>query len=179
MHGSRVLVVDGPSGPREDEADAIVTTSPAACVAVLGADCALVGLASAEGVVGVAHAGWRGLVAGVLPQAVATMRSLGASSIVAALGPCIGPECYAFGPAELDLVASVLGDVVRSTTAIHRPALDVAAGVRTSLERVDVPVVVELGGCTSCDDRWYSYRARRETSRHALVLVRDGGTSGA
>lgn len=173
VHGSRVVVVDGASGPLDEEADAIVTTAPGACLAVLGADCALVGLASAEGVIGVAHAGWRGLVAGVLGRVVETMHGLGATQLTAVLGPCIHPECYEFGRDELRAVASVLGDGVRAETALGRPALDLPVGVRTALERAGVPVVAELGGCTSCDPRWFSHRARSDRSRHALAVWRE------
>jgi len=172
VHGDRVVVVDGPTGALDDDADALVTGSAEACLAVLGADCPLVGLASSEGIVGVAHAGWRGLVAGVLARTVEQMRALGATDVQAALGPCIHAECYEFGSDELDAVASVLGDDVRSTTSSGRPALDLPLGVRRSLEAMGVPIVAELGGCTACDTRWYSHRARRDLSRHALAIWR-------
>ncbi|MCU1493489.1 MAG: hypothetical protein JWO62_1253 [Acidimicrobiaceae bacterium] len=179
VHGDRVVVVERPAGPLDEEADALVTASPGACVAVLGADCALVGLASAEGVVGVAHAGWRGLVAGVLERTVETMRSLGASEVEAVLGPCIHAECYEFGRDELDTVAAVLGDEVRAETSSGRPALDLPLGVRASLARASVAVTAELGGCTACGADWYSYRARGDGSRHALAVWRDVPVPGA
>ncbi len=173
VHGAGVVVVEEPSGPRPDEGDALVTSSARACVAVLGADCALVGLASVEGVVCAAHAGWRGLVAGVLARAADEMRALGSTEIVAVLGPCIHAECYEFGEAELAVVERHLGRGVRAETSAGRPALDLPAGVRHALREAGVELVGELGGCTACDGRWFSHRARRETSRHALAIWRE------
>lgn len=178
VHGSGVVVLDGSgdgatrSGPPA-EADAVVTTAPGQAIAVLGADCALVGLASKEGVIGVAHAGWRGLVAGVLEATVAAMRQLGAGDITAVLGPCIHAECYAFGSADLEVVTARLGPSVRARTAGGDLALDVPAGVAVALGRVDVAPPVPLAGCTACDGRFYSHRARGEVGRHALVLYRE------
>ena len=173
VHGDRVVVVDhGPLAPGE-EADALVTSLPGRAIAVLGADCALVGLASPEGILGVAHAGWRGLRAGVLEAAAGAMRSLGASRLTAVLGPCIHAECYEFGPTDLDVVAGRLGPGVRATTASGAPALDLPAGVRAALALADVDGVDDVGGCTACSARWFSHRARRDEGRHALVVWRD------
>ena len=91
MHGARVVVVEGPGGAAGEAADAAVATSAGAALAVLTADCAPVALASPEGVLGVAHAGWRGLRAGVVEATVTTMRRLGATRIEAVLGPCVHP----------------------------------------------------------------------------------------
>ena len=78
----------------------MVTTRADVALAVHGADCAIVALWSPEGVIGAAHAGWRGLEAGVIPASAARMRDLGATSLSAVAGPCIGPECYEFGADE-------------------------------------------------------------------------------
>ncbi len=171
VHGARVAVTRAPTGPLELEADAIVSAAPGAVLAVLGADCALVGFASAEGVVGVAHAGWRGLLAGVLGETVAAMRELGATAVEAVLSACIHPECYAFSPGDLDAVARVLGPEVVATTAAGGPALDLPAGVAGRLEALAVPLVGRLGGCTACSPGWYSHRARADSGRHALAIA--------
>ena len=65
VHGSRVVVVDRTT-ERCGDADALVTTDPTIALAVRTADCAAIALASDEGVVAITHAGWRGLVAGVI-----------------------------------------------------------------------------------------------------------------
>src|SRR4051794_37185939 len=105
VHGAGVIAADrvGHLG----EGDAIVSSTPGVPIAIRVADCAPVALL-ADGVVGVVHAGWRGIVAGVLPAALDAMRSLGATDIQAVLGPCIHAECYEFGIDELDGVAASL-----------------------------------------------------------------------
>ncbi|MCU1490800.1 MAG: hypothetical protein JWM85_2205, partial [Acidimicrobiaceae bacterium] len=81
VHGARVVVLETSRGPLDVEADAVVSATSDACVAVLGADCGLVGLASPEGLFGVAHAGWRGLDAGVIEATVKALGDLGASRL--------------------------------------------------------------------------------------------------
>ncbi|MBW3558021.1 MAG: polyphenol oxidase family protein, partial [Actinobacteria bacterium] len=176
VHGRRVLTVDDGAADLEgEEADALVTASADVALAVKTADCAPVALASAEGVVAVAHAGWRGVAEGVLAETVRTMRDLGATDIEAAVGPCIGPECYEFSTADLDAVAARLGQAVRATTGAGRPALDLPAAVRAALDGLGVRLVHEAGVCTACDGsgtRWFSHRARAETQRQATVVWR-------
>jgi copper oxidase (laccase) domain-containing protein len=102
------------------------------------------------------------------------MRSLGAGSIEAVVGPCIHPECYEFGEADLDLVAARYGDGVRALTREGRPALDLPAGVRSALRGADVSRITLLDGCTACDaDGYFSHRARGEVERQALVIAID------
>lgn len=171
VHGSRVVVVDRAGGGAGEDADALVTTAPDAALAIFTADCAPVALASGEGVIGAVHAGWRGIVGGVLEGAVEAMRRLGATGIEGALGPCIHAECYEFGADDLDAVAARLGDGVRSSTAAGRPSLDVPAAVAAALDRVGVPLVHTDPGCTACHgDRWYSHRARGDVERQAMVV---------
>lgn len=174
VHGASVVVLEQPNGPLGREADAVVTAHPDAAVAVLGADCALVGFASPEGVFGVAHAGWRGLLAGVLEATVAALMSLGAGRVEAVLGPCIHPECYAFSEADLAPIAERLGPSVRGITSSGVPALDLPGAVDAALARVGVPAPRRLGGCTGCSSSGFSHRARQEVERHALVLWRPG-----
>lgn len=175
VHGSRVVVVASPGEHAGAEADAAVTDHPDAVLAVFTADCAPVAFRSAEGIRGVAHAGWRGLAAGVVDSTVEAMRQLGATSIEAVLGPCIHPECYEFGASDLDDVASRLGGHVRATTPDGRPALDLPAAVRHAV--ADAGAVLSDDGCrcTACDKeadgspRWFSHRAGGDDERQALV----------
>lgn len=173
VHGAHVLVVDGPADSLA-EADAIVTKSPATALGVLGADCALVGLASEERVVGVAHAGWRGLVAGVIGATAAMMRTMGAGRVEAVVSACIHPECYPFGARELARLAGLFGDEVVGTAADGSAALDLPAVVRKSLAAADVELVAEAGVCTACSGAYFSHRARRDAARHVLgVWLKD------
>ncbi len=133
VHGSTVVVVERPGANRGDEADAAVTCCAGAGLVVLTADCAPVGLSSPEGVTGVLHAGWRGLMAGVVGATVAAMRALGATGVVAGLGPCIWPHAYRFSEGDLAGLVSVFGPTVRSVDAGGYPALDLPAGVAVAL----------------------------------------------
>ena len=98
IHGPDVVTVETPwtpgNGPR---ADAAVTARPGIALGIVTADCAPVLFADAEaGVVGAAHAGWRGAVGGVLEATLAAMMALGArrERVSAAVGPCIGQASY-------------------------------------------------------------------------------------
>lgn len=97
VHSARAEIVTGPWAGPPAEADALVTATPRVLVGVVTADCAPVLLADLEaGVVGAAHAGWRGAVSGVLESTIAAMESLGArrGAIVAAIGPTIAQASY-------------------------------------------------------------------------------------
>ena len=171
VHGDQVVVVQGPGHQAASTADAAVTADVGCALAVLTADCAPVALASDEGVLGAAHAGWSGLTAGVLERTVEAMRDLGAKRITAVLGPCIGPECYEFGANDLERVAATVGPEVRARTATGRPSLDLPAGVRAVLERQGV-AVDDRATCTACTTAYFSWRARGEWERQALVVWR-------
>ena len=178
MHGARVVAVRTPGEGRGEEADALVSTHPEAVLAVLSADCAPVALASPEGVVGAAHAGWAGLTGGVLEATVEAMGALGASRVQAALGPCVHPECYPFGLPDLDRVAARLGDSVRGVAATGGPALDLPAAVGAALRRAGAELVHDEGTCTACAldaqgrPRYFSHRARDEPQRQAMLVWR-------
>jgi copper oxidase (laccase) domain-containing protein len=128
-------------------------------------------MAAPEGIVAAVHAGWRGLLAGVIERAAEAMRGLGASEIGAFVGACIGPECYEFSAVDLEPIAARLGPSVASRTASGSLALDLRAGVHRALEASAVPVVAEVASCTACEPGWFSWRARAETGRQALVVV--------
>ena len=170
-HGGGVVVL-GPEEPCAGRAgDALVSKVPCDPLAVFAADCALVALASPEGLVAAVHVGWRSLLAGVLESAAAVMGSLGATDLEAVLGACIGPECYEFGESDLEALESAYGASVRSRTAKGTAALDLRAGVHRALEAASIRVVAEDGRCTACDPALYSWRGRAETARHALVVT--------
>ena len=108
VHGADVATVTQAwapgAGPR---ADAMVTDRPGIALGIVTADCAPVLFADAgAGVVGAAHAGWRGALAGVLEATVAAMEALGASRgrIAAAIGPCIAQASYEVGADLRDAV---------------------------------------------------------------------------
>ena len=169
VHGVAVAVVDRTTDTAGIDADALLTSDSGVALAVRTADCAPVALAS-DGVVAVAHAGWQGLSAGVLEETAAAMRARSGGRVIAALGPCIHPECYEFSPNDLDSLASHFGDSVRGVTAEGRPALDVPAAVRAALAAADVELVHDENVCTACSESHWSHRARRDGQRQATVV---------
>jgi polyphenol oxidase len=172
VHGARVVVVDRPGAGGGEAADGSVTALDGVALGILTADCAPVALSSPEGVIGVAHAGWRGLQAGVVEATVAAMRRLGASDVEAVLGPCIHPCCYEFGAEDLAALSEQFGAAVESVDREGRAALDVPAAVEVALARVGVPLVGQVSVCTGCSGRHFSWRARRDPQRQATVVWR-------
>ena len=147
VHGRGVAVATGPWPAGPPEADAIVTDRPGLALAVLVADCVPVLLADpVAGVVGVAHAGRRGMDEGVVGAALAAMRDLGASGVRAVLGPSVCGRCYEV-PAALRAEVAARHPVTASVTWTATPALDVAAGVLEQLAAEGVPAR-QLPGCT-------------------------------
>jgi YfiH family protein len=172
VHGADVTVVAGPGENAGRVADASVSAVPGVALAVLTADCAPIALASPEGVFGAVHAGWKGLRAGVVEEAVAAMSRLGAGEVHAALGPCLHVECCAFSPADLDSVAARLGPAVRGRTSGGAPALDIPAAVASALGRAGARLVAASPACTACSSGYFSHRQRGELERQALIVWR-------
>ena len=103
IHSTEVLTVGDErwTSPGSPKADALVTNRPGVALGVMAADCAPVLLADAgAGVIGAAHAGWRGALAGVVQTTIAAMERLGArrEDMRIVVGPCIGPASYEVGP---------------------------------------------------------------------------------
>ena len=172
VHGSEVVVVAEPGSGAGSAADGAVTAVPAAVLALHTADCAPVVLV-ADGAVGVAHVGWRGIVAGVLGEVVAALRSLtpgsGRTSLRAVVGPAIRPPAYEFGPAELAAVTAAARRDVAGVTSWGTPALDLVSAVRGALSTVGVSDVEDMGFDTS-DECFYSHRVRGERARQATTV---------
>jgi len=182
-HGAGLAVVDGPDGglaggpgggpddgpPR---ADALVTAAPGLAVAVLVADCAPVLLADPErGVVGAVHAGRAGLVAGVLPAALARMAELGArtSRLRAWVGPTVCAGCYEVPAAMREEVAAVV-PAAWAHSHSGTPAVDLRAGLVAELHRHRVDAVEVDPTCPREDPAYYSYRRDGVTGRFAAVV---------
>jgi YfiH family protein len=170
VHSADVVVVEHPWAQEErPRADAMVTDRPGLLLGILTADCAPVLLADAEaGVVGAAHAGWRGALAGVTDSTISAMEQLGAQRerIVAGVGPCIGQSSY-----EVDETfrGRFLGLYPASERFFvsgpgRRPHFGLEAYVVARMTAAGIGVVEALGLDTYADaDRFYSYR--RSTHR--------------
>lgn len=175
VHGGAATVVERPSaslgGATEPpEADALVAVDAGFCLAVLSADCVPVALGSPEGPYAAVHAGWRGLLSGVIETAIEAMRSLGAERIVAGIGPCIHACCYSFGDADLSQIVERYGEAVRATTARGEPSLDLPQAVSHALAGNGVELAEVVDVCTSCSSEYFSHRARKDAGRQALLV---------
>ena len=168
VHGSTVVEADPAAAP---EADGVFTDVVGQVIAVQGADCSPIAFITSEGPIGVVHAGWRGLAAGVIGQMATALTDRGAVIERVVVGPTICVDCYEFGTEDLDAVADALGESVRATTSSGTPALDLMAGIELSCEAHGLGPVETMGGCTSCEaDKFFSHRARKEPQRHALAM---------
>ena len=166
IHSADALTVTEPwaraSAPR---VDAMVTATPGIALAILTADCVPVLLADREvGVIGAAHAGWRGALNGVLETAVEAMLSLGARarSVRAVIGPAIGPRSYEVGP---EFPAPFLAhrpqdeDLFAPAERNGHFLFDITAYVSRRLSDLGLAAVAATGGDTCAEaGRYFSYR---------------------
>lgn len=169
VHGAEVAVVD--AGTTQDPtADALVTTTPGLVLMVRVADCVPVLLADVERrVVGAAHAGRPGIVAGVIAQTVLRMRDLGAGDLTAWVGPHVCGGCYEV-PERMRTEVSAVVPEAYAETSWGTPSVDIGAGVRTQLEREGVEVV-DASRCTIEDQDLFSYRRQGAASGRLAGLV--------
>jgi YfiH family protein len=180
VHGADVAVVDGPWPGVAADVDALVTTTPGLCLAVLVADCTPVLLADpAARVVAAAHAGRPGLAAGVVPATLRRMIELGAdpARVIAVTGPAVCGLCYEV-PAELQDEVAALVPASRSTTRQGTPGIDVPGGVWSQL--TDAGVDPSNGQrspvCAMESTDHFSYRREKLTGRFAgFVWFDDAG----
>ena len=172
VHGVGVHDADALLADVDPEADAAVTRQPGRVLAILTADCMPVFLAADDGTaVGIAHAGWRGLSAGVIEATIARL-GVDPSSLVAWLGPAIGVMAYEVG----DEVRVAFVDIDASDAGAFEPTrpghwrCDLYALARARLARAGVARVAGGGFDTFSDARFYSYRRDRETGRFASLV---------
>lgn len=176
VHGTDVVRFGTRAGDdAEPEADAAATSDPGVVLAILTADCLPVALAAADGSeVAAAHAGWRGLAAGVLERTVDAMKTP-ADRIVAWLGPAAGPSAYEVG--EEVFRAFVDHDAAAASAFVAtRPGhwhLDLYALAQRRLNAAGVTRIHGGGLCTISDpQRFYSHRRDRTTGRMATLIYR-------
>ncbi|WP_394833543.1 polyphenol oxidase family protein [Pendulispora rubella] len=164
------------------EADAIVA-EPGYAAGVRVADCVpiLVGDPT-TGQVAAIHAGWRGLVAGVIQAALARLSAGGAdlARSVAAIGPCICATCFEVGDDVAERITHAVDASVVETSPPRKPHANLRLGARRVLERVGVGGIEDVPGCTRCEkDRFFSYRRDQDASGRHLAAIAAGTTSGS
>ena len=167
VHSAEAVFVDGPDQGERPRADALVTDRPGLALGVLAADCVPV-LAAGGGLVGAAHAGWRGSLAGVLEALVALMAARGAAA--SGLRVAIGPHLRHFEVGD-DLIGAVTGEDAAADRffvpagAKAKSLFDHTAYCRWRLERagVDPRRIDDVGGdAGNPRDGLFSYRASRK-----------------
>ncbi|MEW6745580.1 MAG: peptidoglycan editing factor PgeF [Planctomycetota bacterium] len=178
VHGCGVRVVDGSEakGSRQEAADALVTDSPARALLVTAADCPVVVLVHRQRpLAALVHAGWRGIVAGVIEAALATIRhrfDSGPDALDAFITPCIGRCCYEVGP---DLVERLPPrDRAFLVRRSPRPHLDLPALVEDRLRRAGLASgALDVDPhCTCCrNDLYFSHRRQGGCSGRNGVVV--------
>jgi polyphenol oxidase len=178
VHGVDVLRCDAiPGSDDEPVADASVTSTPGVVLAILTADCLPVVFAADDGrEIAAAHAGWRGLAAGVLEATVAAMQT-SPERIVAWLGPAAGPQAYEIGE-EVYRAFIDRDPASMAAFAATRPGhwrIDLYALARMRLAQADVTRVHGGGLCTISDSqRFFSHRRDARTGRMATLVWFDG-----
>ncbi len=187
IHSPDVIVATEPwTRENSPRADAIVTRVAGLAVGVGTADCGPVLFADGEaGVVGAAHAGWKGALTGVLEATVTAMEKLGATRarIRASIGPLIRQPNYEVGPEFVQRFVTeddANGRFFVNATRIGYAMFDLPGYIRSRLERAEIAGVEDLGLCTYADPaRFFSYRrtthrGEPDYGRHvnAIALVK-------
>ena len=170
IHSARVIEVHGPSG--DEQADAMVTDTPGVNLAIQTGDCVPMLFADPlHRVIGAAHAGWRGALAGVVESTLLAMVRLGAnlSDILAAVGPCIHQEHYQVSP---DFQKQFSADVQKFFAifpdGIH---FDLPSYVEHRLREAGVKDIDVLPIDTYTDQRFYSYRRQPNEKGRQLSCI--------
>lgn len=177
IHSTETLTVGTErwTSPGAPKADALVTDRPGVVLGVLAADCAPVLLADgAAGVIGAAHAGWKGALGGVVEAAVGAMERLGAQRerLRVAIGPCIGRDSYEVGPEfPAPFLAQHDGNVAffRSAPRAGHFIFDLAGYLVHRLARSGIAAIATGHDTLTATEDFFSYR------RNTLAGVRDYG----
>jgi YfiH family protein len=166
IHSPNVIVAEGPwtrdNAPR---ADALVTRVAGLAIGVSTADCGPVLFADGDaGIIGAAHAGWKGALTGVLEATIGAMEQLGATRarIKAAIGPLIRQPNYEVGPEFVDRFKAAEGaneEFFAPAARAGHAMFDLPGYINSRLERAEIAGVEDLGLCTYADPaRFFSYR---------------------
>jgi YfiH family protein len=156
-------------------ADALVTDDATRIAAVRVADCTPVLIASGDGrIVAAVHAGWRGVIADVVTQALLEMERLGAKSCVAAIGPCICEEEFEIGPEVVAQFRDRFGASTRHArdTADGKGRANLQGALREQLEAAGVTAIDVLAHCTVRESaRFFSHRRDQGRTGRMMALI--------
>lgn len=175
VHGAKVVEFDAADADQEfeSEADAAITRASGVALAILTADCLPVLFCADDGSeIAAAHAGWRGLSAGVLENTLNAMRTP-RENILAWLGPAIGARSYEIGDEVREAFVSRATDVASAFTAT-RPGhwlCDLYALARQRLHNIGITQIFGGGFDTCTDPRFYSHRRDGSRSGRFASLI--------
>jgi polyphenol oxidase len=176
VHGNTVLVLRGDDHPteiRQRKADALVARDAGAAVGVRTADCVPVLLADpTSGAVAAVHVGWRGIVNGIVFEAIQTLAGENPGQVVGSIGPAIGPCCFEVGDDVAAQIADAAGDGIVIRRGPQKPHVDLWRAVEHQLRRAGVSTLDTLGHCTMCDEQqFFSYRRDGARSGRMLAVI--------
>lgn len=187
VHGSSIVTITGHDQPGEDpQADGLITEDPTCVASVRVADCVPVLLCTSDGRrVAAVHAGWRGVVAGVVPKAVEQLRRMADSDpvhdrsarmeLIAAIGPCIGMDAFEVGGEVLEQFTQLLGSaapVIRR--ADGKGHVDLREAIRLQLLKIGLHATqIDLTDrCTYRDaDEFFSHRRDQGITGRMAALI--------
>jgi len=165
VHGSDVVEVDSNS-TSPVTADALITRETGLPLVVLTADCLPI-LISSRSVVGVIHAGRKGVLNGIIGKTVNQMRQAGAQYLVATIGPAICKNCYEVSPEMYEEVVSAMPELA---TSVASHSLDLLAAAKVQLKALEVQAT-SVDICTAHNENFFSYRRDGKTGRNAGAIV--------
>ncbi|HEU5404980.1 MAG TPA: peptidoglycan editing factor PgeF [Gaiellaceae bacterium] len=168
VHSNRVL--RAAAGARGEHADGLWTDEPGLPILAMSADCLPIALVRTNGApaVAVLHAGWRGLLEGIVPSGVA---ALGAENLAAAVGPAIGPCCFEVGEEVAAPYRERFGDAV-----VRGGHLDLWASAERALRAAGVGRIDRFDRCTACEpEAFFSHRRDAgRTGRQGVIAYVTG-----
>lgn len=182
VHGKEVTVVDGKQAPttfRTQQGDALIGVGSAIAVGVRTADCIAVLIGDpSSGAVATIHAGWRGVVAGVLQATLKKLSDIAGTEVstwCVAIGPHIRQCCFEVGEDVAEEIAHSCenAEIIERTGPRPRVSLVKALRVQLNQQGVSAKRIDDVGGCTHCEaQRFFSYRrSGASTGRHLAVIV--------
>jgi YfiH family protein len=180
VHGSGVATVKSARGfDNSEKADALMTADPDAILSIRVADCVPILLATADGAhVAAVHAGWRGVVAGVIHQTITAMKTYSPSSLLAAIGPCISQKAFEVGPEVAAEFTRLFDDKAPilwpANDSLAKPHIDLRQAVKLQLMAAGLleDQIDTTDRCTFKDsDEFFSHRRENGiTGRMAAII---------
>jgi hypothetical protein len=181
VHGSTVRTIraadlDSPSDPDLVHADAMITNERGFALTLRFADCIPVVFYDwRREAIGIAHAGWKGIVNQVLPDTVRALRAAYGSEpadIIAGIGPCIGPEKFEVGPDVAAEIQNAVPERVVIETPDAKPRVDLWCAAQSQLRAAGLTEIQSANICTASNTHeWFSHRAERgQTGRFGVAV---------